>query len=182
MIWPLELLLFGILIAAAVLAIRTVDLLAGVALMSLYSLVAALLFTGMQALDVTFVEAGLGAGVVGVLLIAAVAASTRHARPHRAWNARSGAVAVAVAGFVGLMLYASTGLPDRGDTAAPASQRVAPAYVEGALADSETPNVVTAILADYRSQDTLGETVVIVTAAAATALILRRRPDEEDEA
>ena len=43
------------------------------------------------------------------------------------------------------------------------------------------PNVVTAILASYRSFDTLGETAVIFTAGIAVLLILRR-PTKEDEA
>ena len=38
-----------------------------------------------------------------------------------------------------------------------------------------TPNMVTAGLADYRSYDTLGETVVIYTAAVSVILLLRRR-------
>jgi multicomponent Na+:H+ antiporter subunit B len=39
-------------------------------------------------------------------------------------------------------------------------------YIENAYADSRTPNMVTAVLADYRGFDTFGEAVVVVTAAA----------------
>jgi multicomponent Na+:H+ antiporter subunit B len=78
------------------------------------------------------------------------------------------------------MLYASSGLPDRGDPAAPAQQGVSRAYIEGSLPQTRTPNVVTAILADYRSMDTLGETLVILTAALAAALILARRFDHPE--
>jgi hypothetical protein len=49
------------------------------------------------------------------------------------------------------------------------------------MEQTETPNVVTSLLADYRSQDTLGETLVILTAALAASLVLARRPDRPDE-
>ena len=77
--------------------------------------------------------------------------------------------------FAVLLLVASVDLPDRGDPDSPAAVGIAPQYVERSLDDSETPNVVTAILADYRSMDTLGETLVVFTAALAVGLILRRR-------
>jgi multicomponent Na+:H+ antiporter subunit B len=176
---PLDVILLLILIATAVLSLIVRDLLAAVALLSVYSLFAALLFTGLQALDVALVEAALGAGLTGVLLIAAILLTTRRAeqRPHP--RARI-LIPIVVTGFVGLMLYASTGLPDRGDPAAPAQQGVSRAYIEGSLPQTQTPNVVTAILADYRSMDTLGETLVILTAALSAALILARRFDHPE--
>ena len=77
--------------------------------------------------------------------------------------------------FLALMLYATTGLPDRGDPGAPASTHVSPFYIERSLEDTETPNIVTAVLADYRGYDTLGEVIVIFTAGLACVLILRKR-------
>jgi multicomponent Na+:H+ antiporter subunit B len=176
---PLDVILLLILIATAVLSLIVRDLLAAVALLAIYSLFAALLFTGLQALDVALVEAALGAGLTGVLLIAAILLTTRRAeqRPHP--RARI-LIPIVVTGFVGLMLYASTGLPDRGDPAAPAQQGVSRAYIEGSLPQTQTPNVVTAILADYRSMDTLGETLVILTAALSATLILARRFDHPE--
>ena len=175
MIWQLDVLLFGILIVTAIAAIVMKDLLAAVAVMSVYTLVIALLFAGMQALDVAFVEVGLGAGIVGVLLLAAVMATTRRAESEARGSRGRWLVIPPILGFIGLMLFASTGLPDRGDVDAPAMQHVAPAYVERSMDDTQTPNVVTALLADYRSQDTLGETLVILTAALGTMLVLARR-------
>ncbi len=179
MIIPLDIILLLILITTAVLSLIVRDLLAAVALLAVYSLFTALLFAGLQALDVALVEAALGAGLTGVLLIAAILLTTRRAeqRPHP--RARV-LIPIVVTGFVGLMLYASTGLPDRGDPDAPAQQGVSRAYVEGSLAQTQTPNVVTAILADYRSMDTLGETLVILTAALSAALILARRFDHPE--
>jgi hypothetical protein len=48
-------------------------------------------------------------------------------------------------------------------------------YVEEGHHETEVPNMVTYILADYRSYDTLGETTVIFTAGVGIILLLRRR-------
>lgn len=77
--------------------------------------------------------------------------------------------------FLVVMVYAAGGLPDRGDASAPASVHVSPFYIEHTLEDTDTPNVVTSVLADYRGYDTLGETVVIFTAGLACILVLMRR-------
>jgi multicomponent Na+:H+ antiporter subunit B len=179
-IWQLDLLLFAIVIITAVLALRIVDLLGAAAVLTAYSLFIALLFAGMGAVDVAFVEAVLGAGVTGLLLIATVLVAGRRAevRATGTGRRRSWLVLTLTGAFVALMLYASTDLPDRGDPSAPAHQHVAPDYLERSLEDSETPNVVTAVLADYRSHDTFGETLVIFTAALAVLLVLGRREEE----
>jgi multicomponent Na+:H+ antiporter subunit B len=178
MIVPLDLVLFVVLIVTAWLALQVRDLLAAVALLAGYSLFAALLFAGALAVDVALVEAALGAGLTGVLFIAAILATTRRSDPRPDRRRRIVAIPLIV-GFVGLLLFASGGLPDRGDPDAPAQQGVSQTYLADSLADTQTPNVVTALLADYRSQDTLGETMVIVTAALAATLVLARREDDE---
>lgn len=81
---------------------------------------------------------------------------------------------VLLALFVAVVLLAEGDLPPRGDPQAPANTHVSPYYLEHAIEEMETPNVVTATLADYRSYDTLGETVVIFTAGLASLLILTR--------
>jgi multicomponent Na+:H+ antiporter subunit B len=174
----IDLLLFAIIGVTAVVALRARDLLAAVAALAGYSTFIALLFAALGAVDVAFVEAALGAGLTGILFVAAVLRTTRHTEARESRGARWPALVV-VAGFVGLLLYASVDLPDRGDPTAPAQQHVAPAYVEGSLADSRTPNIVTAILADYRSHDTFGETLVIFTAGLACLLVLRREREAE---
>ena len=83
--------------------------------------------------------------------------------------------ALIIAAFSAIMIYATSALPVPGDPDAPASTYVASYYIEHSLEDSNTPNVVTAVLADYRGLDTLGETLVIFTASLACVLILARR-------
>jgi len=177
---PLDLVLFLVLIVTAVLALVVKDLLAAVALLASYSLFAALLFAGVLAVDVALVEAALGAGLTGVLFVIAILATTRHSSP-RPDTRRRWAVLPLIVAFLGLMLFASTGLPDRGDPDAPAHQGVSQTYLTDSFTDTETPNVVTSLLADYRSMDTLGETMVIVTAALAAALVLVRRVDDPSD-
>ncbi len=174
MILPLDLVLLVILIITATLALTTKDLLTAVALLSAYSLFTALLFAGLTAVDVALVEAALGAGLTGVLFIVAILATTRRADP-RLQIRRRIVVTPLIVAFLGLMLYASTGLPDRGDPEAPNQLGISQAFLSGSLEETNTPNVVTSLLADYRSLDTLGETLVILTASLSATLVLLRR-------
>ncbi|MEX2381244.1 MAG: hydrogen gas-evolving membrane-bound hydrogenase subunit E [Opitutales bacterium] len=88
--------------------------------------------------------------------------------------------------FTALMIWGTLSLPERGDPDAPAHRKVnvvgdpvAGAYfIDNAMADAATPNIVTVVLADYRSIDTLGEVIVVFTAGMACYLILRRREDD----
>ena len=81
--------------------------------------------------------------------------------------------------FLALMVYATSGLPDHADPQAPANVHVSPFYIENSVKDTHTPNIVTAVLADYRGYDTLGETVVIFTAGLACVLILMKRKTDD---
>lgn len=83
--------------------------------------------------------------------------------------------------FMGLMIYAEMDLPQRGDPNSPASLHVAARYIEHAEEDTHTPNVVTAVLADYRSFDTLGEAGVVFTAALCCIVILMKGARDEQE-
>ena len=172
MTWQLDLLLLILLLACAVVAVVTRSMIATVAVLAAFSLFVALLFAGMGAPDVAFVEAVLGSAFVGILLLVAVLVTgDRPAGLDRRAVLLAGPL---VAAFAVLLLLASSDLPDRGDPNAPGHQGVAREYVERSLDDSRTPNVVTAVLADYRSLDTLGETLVVFTAALAASLILYR--------
>lgn len=86
-------------------------------------------------------------------------------------------VAPLLVAFSALLLLGGLDLPDVGDPEAAASAHVAARYVERSLAETHTPNVVTAVLADYRGFDTLGETMVVFTAALACVIVLRGRQD-----
>ena len=65
-------------------------------------------------------------------------------------------------------------MPKWADPHSPASTHVSPYYLRHSIKDTATPNVVTAVLADYRGYDTLGEVTVVFTAGMACILLLRR--------
>ncbi|MEW6459087.1 MAG: hydrogen gas-evolving membrane-bound hydrogenase subunit E [Bacillota bacterium] len=75
----------------------------------------------------------------------------------------------------GLFIYASFDLPRVGDPQAPAAVHVSPRYIESAYEETGTRNMVNAVLADYRSFDTMGEVLVIVIAGLAIVSILSAR-------
>jgi len=88
-----------------------------------------------------------------------------------------------VTGLTGLLLIlGSLDMPATGDPQAPAARHVSPRYIEQSFEETAVPNMVTSVLADYRSFDTLGEVTVIFTGALAVLLILRtgRRDDEKE--
>ena len=58
------------------------------------------------------------------------------------------------------------------------SPNAAAYYIEHAYQDTHTPNMVTAILADYRGYDTMFETVVIYCAGMAVLSVLWRKKEE----
>ncbi|MDP3030270.1 MAG: hypothetical protein Q8O04_12440 [Deltaproteobacteria bacterium] len=74
-----------------------------------------------------------------------------------------------------LLVYGAEDFPKWADPQAPGSVHVSPRYIQGAYIETGTPNIVTAVVADYRSYDTFGETVVIFTAGVACILMLRKK-------
>lgn len=83
---------------------------------------------------------------------------------------------VLVAALGGVLVWGTSDLPQRGDRNSPAAlhDSVSVYYIRNAYAETQTPNMVTAVLADYRSFDTFGESVVVMVAALSCVLILLR--------
>ena len=173
MIFSFEIPLLILLILTAAGAILVKDLVPAVFILGSYSFFLALVWAWMGAVDVAFVEAVVGAGLATVFflltLFGTAPKDTHIRRPSPPWAALIG---LPLLGF--LLLYAANDLPKFGDPISPASVHISPVYLENSLQDTNTPNVVTSVLMDYRSLDTLIETVVIFTAGIACALLLRR--------
>lgn len=145
-------------------------LVTAVILMSAYSMIVALWFLVMDAPDVAFTEAVVGAGVSTLLLLGAILL-VRRREEARDWKRGVGpAIVVAAAG--GLLAYAMLSLPALGDAGSPANAYVGRLYLQRALEDVGVANVVSAVLASYRGYDTLGETVVIFAGGLGVALLL----------
>lgn len=150
------------------------DLFAVVMLFGVYSLLTATLFMDLDAVDVAFTEAAVGAGVTTVLMLSSLHLTKR-------WEAlprRSPLLALLAVGVTGAALvYAVLDAPLLGDPSAPVHQHVTPRFIEQGLAEVGMPNLVTAVLASYRGYDTFGETVVIFTAGLAVLLLLGIQDD-----
>lgn len=86
--------------------------------------------------------------------------------------------------FTGLLLLMATGdFPAWGDAVSPAnSSSLSHHYIQNVRVETKVPNIVTAVLADYRGYDTMFETVVIFVAGIAILAILRNNGDRRGEA
>jgi len=88
-----------------------------------------------------------------------------------------GLILVVILGSV--LIYGSLEFPPWGDPVSPASSHLSPYYIETSVEDTSVPNLVTAVLADYRGYDTMFETIVIFTAGIGCIFLLRIFRKEE---
>jgi multicomponent Na+:H+ antiporter subunit B len=176
--------LIGMLLAVGIAIVRLRNLFAVVMLMGVYSLICAAWFVSLDAVDVAFTEAAVGAGISTVLMLGAMLLTAREAEPAGAGRHWAALAVVASAGAA--LFFAVPDMPIYGDPDSAANAYVGSEYLERTPDEIAVPNVVTAVLASYRGYDTLGETVVIFTAALGVMLLLgfggrgRRRREEDD--
>ena len=166
----------------ALAVVRTRSLFAVVALSGVFSLVSALLFVTMDAVDVAFTEAAVGAGISTVLMLGTLALT---ARSERSSNRSSIVPLLAVLVTGAALVYGTLDMPSFGQSDAPAQIHVGPDYLARIPHEIGVPNAVTAILASYRGYDTLGETAVVFAAGIGVLMLIsglrtRRRKEEND--
>jgi multicomponent Na+:H+ antiporter subunit B len=169
MLFPTELILAIFLLASAVAVARVRDLFAAAMLQSIFSLLSAGMLLLMEAVDVSFTEAAVGAGFSTVLILGTLRLTDSTEKPsvqHRLIGK------LAVLGTGALLVYGTLDMPHYGDPNAPIHHHVAPDYIEGSRDLLDVPNVVTSVLGSYRSIDTFGEVTVVLTAAVGVALLL----------
>ncbi len=154
--------------------VRLRNLFAVVMLSGIFSLLASVLYVVLDAVDVAFTEAAVGAGISTVLMLGTLALTTSG---EKAVARRSMVPLLAVAATGCLLLYGTLDMPRYGDPNAPIHHHVAPRYIEESGREVGVPNIVTSVLASYRGYDTLGEVTVIFTAGIGVMLLLggRRR-------
>ncbi len=173
MTFSFEIPLLVLLLVTAVGAVLVQDLISAILLLGSYSFFLALVWAWLGAVDVAFVEAVVGAGLATVLfLLTLFGTAPKVSRLRLPPPPMAALVSLPLLGL--LLLYAANDLPQFGDPQSPPSTHISPTYLEQSYQDTHTPNVVTSILMDYRSLDTMIETVVIFTAGIACALLLRR--------
>ena len=173
--------LLTLLAATAIGIILLHDLFAAAMLSGIFSLLSAALFVVMDAVDVAFTEAAVGAGISTVLMLGTLAliSSTKEKAKHSFHPLPF--LVVLLTGAV--LIYGTLDMPHYGDPDAAVHQFVAPHYIEDSYDEIGVPNIVTSVLASYRGYDTFGETCVVFTAAIGVLLLLdrpRRRQDDDD--
>tara|TARA_B100000676_G_C18066319_1_gene841186 strand:- start:1798 stop:2388 length:591 start_codon:yes stop_codon:yes gene_type:complete len=150
-------------------AIWLKDLVASTIILGIYSLIMATIWVVLDAVDVAFTEAAVGAGVTTALLLFAIWLTGKSEKKVNRiqWGAILGVILTG-----SLLIYGTIGMPDFGDPSAPAQIHISPYYLQNSLAETKAPNAVTAVLASYRGFDTLGEVTVIFTAGIGVLALL----------
>lgn len=177
-----NIILLSMLVITALAIVRMDRLFAVVMLSGVFSLLSALLFVTLDAVDVAFTEAAVGAGISTVLVLSTIAL-TKPVEKRARHTALVPFIVVCVTGAA--LVYGTLDMPAFGDPNAPALTHVGPEYLARTPVDIDVPNAVTAILGSYRGFDTLGEAAVVFTAGIGVLLLLsglrRRREDEEED-
>ena len=158
----IDLVLLGMLAITALRIIFLKDLFAVVMLFGIYSFLSALIFVNLDAVDVAFTEAAVGAGISTVLMLGTLALTGRKEKEskHKSWLPF-----LVVFATGATLIYGTLDMPPFGDPNNPAQQHVAPRYIQDSPQEVGLPNMVTSVLASYRGFDTLGETAVVFAAA-----------------
>ena len=180
--------LLALLCCTALAIIRMRSLFAAVMLTGIFSFLGASWMLLLDAPDVAFTEAAVGAGISTIVMLSTLGLTTRNAKQPSGSQVWPLAIVLFTAAA---LVYATLDMPHYGDPAAPVHVYPSPNYVERAEHEIHIPNVVTAVLASYRGYDTLGEVVVIFTAGLGVMLLLRNvsaplaalrrlRPDDEE--
>lgn len=184
--------------ATAVAVISARSLLAATAFAGIYSLLMAMVWANMHALDVAFTEASVGAGISTILLLGALALTKRNAKAAPRLDPRALAMCLVTGA---LLVYGTLDMPAFGDPDAPIHTYRVPKLIEQDVRKHESaaprdkgnpepdhpdddfnghvPNTVTSLLAAYRGYDTMFETTVIFVAGVSLVLLLRRREERD---
>jgi multicomponent Na+:H+ antiporter subunit B len=200
---PVELVLLGFLLAAAIAICLMKHLLGSVIVFTSYSIVLSVLWILLTAPDLAITEAAVGTGISGVLFFVVLkrirfmedegtlllnvldpAPERRmsdggHGSRH-VYNALSVAVCL---GITGVLFYTASRLPAFGDPGNPANNEVPRKYIEEGPRDTGAVNAVAGMILDYRAFDTFGESCVLFAAVCAVLLLLHHdgSPDAFDD-
>ena len=162
--------LVTVMLGIGIALLRTRTVIFTVVLTSAYSLIAALMFITLDAVDVAFTEASVGAGISTILFLAAMAYLPKEEEE----NLNSQILpAISCMVLGGILIWCSYDLPEIGLLSSPIHQHIVPDYILGTRDDIDIPNIVTAVLASYRGYDTFGETIVVFTAGVAVLALLK---------
>jgi multicomponent Na+:H+ antiporter subunit B len=178
MITFIQAVLLTLLAAITIAIVRQRNLFGVVVLAGIYSFLMASVMIVLDAVDVAMTEASVGAGISTVLLLAALYLTGSREYP----PVHSVALPLFVSTVTaGALIWGTNEMPRFGTADAPIHKHVAPEYIDASRKHEMPPNMVTAVLGDFRGYDTLGETTVIFTGGIGVMLLLRgRRKRDKD--
>ncbi len=181
-----------LLVVTSVTVVRLANLFAATILLALYSLLMALVWLNLDAVDVAFTEAAVGGGISTILLIGVIVIVGTEEKKSQGSHALP---LLIVTLTMGALIYGTLDMPHFGDPKAPPQTHVRPEYVAQTVEKTATkpvpndtpakenyfhghvPNLVTSVIVNYRGYDTLFEVAVIFIAGISLILLLRgRRP------
>ena len=199
--WLINGILLLLILVTSVTVLMMRNLFSATMVMSLYSLLMALVWLNLDAVDVSFTEAAVGAGISSILLIGALVVVGSEEKTSRSihWPAL-----LIVVVTTATLVYGTLDIAGLGDPLAPVHRNVAPEYIaqsvgknagspetaKGGVGNSavdedkdghgdyfhgHVPNLVTSVIVAYRAYDTMFEVAVIFTAGISLVLLLRGR-------
>ncbi|MFN7038448.1 MAG: DUF4040 domain-containing protein [Alphaproteobacteria bacterium] len=151
------------------------DLLISTILLSVFSLLMALIYLMLDAPDVAITEAAVGACISTIILLIALTYTKK--TEYYAKFSLKGFIVVFSIGIA--LIYALYDIPEYGNINNPIHTHVTPHYIQKSGHEIGINAIAASILASYRGYDTLGETSVILTAALAVIIMLTNNKEKK---
>ena len=168
-------------VVGAIVAVVTPNLLYSVISVGAVGFLLAIAFLLLSAPDIAVVQIGVESISLVLLLRATLGRETQEGSARPLVGVAFAVAVVAVIGLFGLQVFYE--FPEFG---VPAMARFADApaatYLATGAEATGAPNIVTAVLLDFRGWDTLGEGTVLFCAVLGATAIMRRRARRKDDA
>lgn len=170
-------LLMILMIAGAVVAIQSKDLLSAVICMGIVGFGLTLVFLILQAPDLAIVQIVVETLTLIILIAAILKTTMKESKVKKsAVVVYSGIATVILLIILAFILGdAFKGLPDFGCP----DLRMSEYYIEQGLKKTGAANLVASVILDFRAYDTLGEATVLFTAVMGILAVLRRKGRKE---
>ena len=167
----INIILLCLLVITAIAINQQDNLFATTMLTGIFSLLSASLFVCLDAVDVAFTEAAVGAGIALILFLGTLSIIKYKKQIKNTISIPALLVVVITGSF---LIYGIRDIPDFGRLENPVQTYLADKYIVESEKEIGIPNLVTSVLASYRSYDTLGEVTVIFTAGIGVLILLGR--------
>ncbi len=163
-------------IVGSIIAVETKDLLSSVVSVGAVGFALSIAFLRMGAPDIALVQVVVEIISI-VMLIRLVVMREDTTLPKRIETFAVVSVLLLFGFFMGVAYYAFKDMPSFGHPL----MTVSGTYVEKGLESTGAPNLVTAILLDFRAYDTLGEATVLFVSIIGALTVLRKRGRKKKE-